>query len=125
MELQKHEARAARNLAPILYVTRLRQLDEAIAMNNAVGAGLSSSIFTLNMREAEQFMSALWLGLRHCQREHWPQRRRNWRRVWWREETGGGREASSDSWKAYMRRATNTVNYSTALPLAQGVKFDV
>ena len=94
-------------------------------MNNAVGAGLSSSIFTLNMREAEQFDVCLGLGLRHCQRQHYPSGAEIGGAFGGEKETGGGREAGSDSWKAYMRRATNTVNYSTALPLAQGVKFDV
>ena len=95
VELQKHEGPALHEtFAPILYVVRYSSIDEAIAMNNAVGAGLSSSIFTLNC--ARPSSSCLRrFGLRHRQRQHRPQRRRNWRRVWWREETGGGREAGS------------------------------
>ncbi|EFH32546.1 aldehyde dehydrogenase family protein [Brucella abortus bv. 5 str. B3196] len=86
-----------------------------LASHNAVGAGLSSSIFTLNLQEAERFLSAegsdcgianVNIGTSGA-------------------EIGGGRESGSDAWKAYMRRATNTINYSKALPLAQGVSFDI
>lgn len=94
-------------------------------MNNAVGAGLSSSIFTLNMREAEQFMSASGSDCGIANVNIGPSGAEIGGAFGGEKETGGGREAGSDSWKAYMRRATNTVNYSTALPLAQGVKFDV
>ncbi len=93
--------------------------------NNAVGAGLSSSIFTLNMREAEQFMSASGSDCGIANVNIGPSGAEIGGAFGGEKETGGGREAGSDSWKAYMRRATNTVNYSTALPLAQGVKFDV
>jgi aldehyde dehydrogenase (NAD+) len=127
VELPAHAGplRCSETFAPILYVVRYSTLDEAIACNNAVGAGLSSSIFTQNLREAEQFMSSRRLGLRHCQRQHRPERRRDRRRVRWREGNRRGPRVrkGSDAWKAYMRRATNTINYSTALPLAQGVKF--
>ena len=126
VELQKHEGPALHEtFAPILYVTRYSKLDEAIAMNNAVGAGLSSSIFTLNMREAEQFMSASGSDCGIANVNIGPSGAEIGGAFGGEKETGGGREAGSDSWKAYMRRATNTVNYSTALPLAQGVKFDV
>ena len=126
VELQKHEGPALHEtFAPILYVTRNSTLDEAIAMNNAVGAGLSSSIFTLNMREAEQFMSASGSDCGIANVNIGPSGAEIGGAFGGEKETGGGREAGSDSWKAYMRRATNTVNYSTALPLAQGVKFDV
>ena len=126
VELQKHEGPALHEtFAPILYVTRYSTLDEAIAMNNAVGAGLSSSIFTLNMREAEQFMSASGSDCGIANVNIGPSGAEIGGAFGGEKETGGGREAGSDSWKAYMRRATNTVNYSTALPLAQGVKFDV
>ena len=126
VELQKHEGPALHEtFAPILYVTRYSTLDEAIAMNNAVGAGLSSSIFTLNMREDEQFMSAYGSDCGIANVNIGPSGAEIGGAFGGEKETGGGREAGSDSWKAYMRRATNTVNYSTALPLAQGVKFDV
>lgn len=126
VELQKHEGPALHEtFAPILYVTRYSTLDEAIAMNNAVGAGLSSSIFTLNMREAEQFMSASGSDCGIANVNIGPSGAEIGGAFGGEKETGGGREAGSDSWKAYMRRATNTVNYSSALPLAQGVKFDV
>jgi len=94
-------------------------------MNNAVGAGLSSSIFTLNMREAEQFMSASGSDCGIANVNIGPSGAEIGGAFGGEKETGGGREAGSDSWKAYMRRATNTVNYSRALPLAQGVRFDV
>ena len=126
VELAKHEGPALHEtFAPILYVTRYSTLDEAIAMNNAVGAGLSSSIFTLNMREAEQFMSVSGSDCGIANVNIGPSGAEIGGAFGGEKETGGGREAGSDSWKAYMRRATNTVNYSTALPLAQGVKFDV
>ena len=126
VELQKHEGPALHEtFAPILYVTRYSTLDEAIAMNNAVGAGLSSSIFTLNMREAEQFMSASGSDCGIANVNIGPSGAEIGGAFGGEKETGGGREAGSDSWKAYMRRATNTINYSTALPLAQGVTFDV
>ncbi|MEC6999388.1 aldehyde dehydrogenase family protein [Brucella abortus] len=101
--------------APILYVMKYSDFDDVLASHNAVGAGLSSSIFTLNLQEAERFLSAegsdcgianVNIGTSGA-------------------EIGGGRESGSDAWKAYMRRATNTINYSKALPLAQGVSFDI
>ncbi len=111
--------------APILYVTRYRDLADAIAMQNAVGAGLSSSIFTLDMREAETFMSAAGSDCGIANVNIGPSGAEIGGAFGGEKETGGGREAGSDSWKAYMRRATNTVNYGTSLPLAQGVVFDV
>ena len=111
--------------APILYVTRYRSLEEAIALQNAVGAGLSSSIFTLDMREAEIFMSAAGSDCGIANVNIGPSGAEIGGAFGGEKETGGGREAGSDSWKAYMRRATNTVNYGTTLPLAQGVVFDV
>ena len=106
-------------------MVRYSSIDEAIAMNNAVGAGLSSSIFTLNVREAEQFMSAAGSDCGIANVNIGPSGAEIGGAFGGEKETGGGREAGSDSWKAYMRRATNTINYSTALPLAQGVTFDV
>lgn len=111
--------------APILYVTRYQTLAEAIALQNAVGAGLSSSIFTLDMREAETFISAAGSDCGIANVNIGPSGAEIGGAFGGEKETGGGREAGSDAWKAYMRRATNTVNYGTTLPLAQGVVFDV
>jgi len=104
---------------------RYSSLDEAIEQHNAVGAGLSSSIFTLNMREAERFMSSSGSDCGIANVNIGPSGAEIGGAFGGEKETGGGREAGSDSWKAYMRRATNTINYSTALPLAQGVTFDI
>ncbi|MFN3482473.1 MAG: aldehyde dehydrogenase family protein [Rhabdaerophilum calidifontis] len=111
--------------APILYVTRYDDLDTAIRLNNAVGAGLSSSIFTRDMREAERFMSAAGSDCGIANVNIGPSGAEIGGAFGGEKETGGGREAGSDSWKAYMRRATNTINYGDALPLAQGVRFEV
>ncbi len=111
--------------APILYVVRYRELDEAIAIHNDVGAGLSSSIFTTDLREAERFMSAAGSDCGIANVNIGPSGAEIGGAFGGEKETGGGREAGSDAWKAYMRRATNTVNFSSALPLAQGVSFDV
>jgi aldehyde dehydrogenase (NAD+) len=111
--------------APILYVMKYRTLEEAIALQNAVGAGLSSSIFTLDMREAETFISAEGSDCGIANVNIGPSGAEIGGAFGGEKETGGGREAGSDAWKAYMRRATNTLNYGTTLPLAQGVSFDV
>lgn len=111
--------------APILYVMPYDALADAIALNNAVGAGLSSSIFTLNMREAEQFISSSGSDCGIANVNIGPSGAEIGGAFGGEKETGGGREAGSDSWKAYMRRATNTINHSSALPLAQGVRFEV
>jgi aldehyde dehydrogenase (NAD+) len=111
--------------APILYVIAYDNLEEAIALNNAVGAGLSSSIFTRDMREAELFVAAGGSDCGIANVNIGPSGAEIGGAFGGEKETGGGREAGSDSWKAYMRRATNTINYGTALPLAQGVKFDI
>jgi aldehyde dehydrogenase (NAD+) len=111
--------------APILYVLRYRDLGEAIALNNAAPQGLSSSIFTLDMREAERFVSASGSDCGIANVNIGPSGAEIGGAFGGEKETGGGREAGSDSWKAYMRRATNTVNFGTTLPLAQGVKFDI
>lgn len=116
----KHET-----FAPILYVTRYAELAEAIAAQNAVAQGLSSSIFTLNVREAELFMSGEGSDCGIANVNIGPSGAEIGGAFGGEKETGGGREAGSDSWKTYMRRATNTVNYGTTLPLAQGVTFDV
>ena len=111
--------------SPILYVLRYRDLDEAIQLNNAVAQGLSSSIFTNDLREAERFLAASGSDCGIANVNIGPSGAEIGGAFGGEKETGGGREAGSDSWKAYMRRATNTVNYSGALPLAQGVKFDL
>ncbi|WP_046864224.1 L-piperidine-6-carboxylate dehydrogenase [Microvirga massiliensis] len=111
--------------APILWVMRYRSFDEAIAAHNAVGAGLSSSIFTLDMREAEAFISVAGSDCGIANVNIGPSGAEIGGAFGGEKETGGGREAGSDAWKAYMRRATNTINYGTSLPLAQGVRFDV
>ncbi|MCC7427759.1 MAG: aldehyde dehydrogenase family protein [Alphaproteobacteria bacterium] len=110
--------------APILYVMRYRELDQAIAMHNAVPQGLASSIFTTDLREAERFMSATGSDCGIVNVNIGPSGAEIGGAFGGEKETGGGREAGSDSWKAYMRRATNTINYSRQLPLAQGIRFE-
>ena len=111
--------------APILYVMRYADLADAIASQNDVAQGLSSSIFTLNVREAELFVSTEGSDCGIANVNIGPSGAEIGGAFGGEKETGGGREAGSDSWKAYMRRATNTINYGTTLPLAQGVTFDV
>jgi aldehyde dehydrogenase (NAD+) len=111
--------------APILYVMRYRTLAEAIALHNDVPQGLSSSIFTRDMREAELFLSVAGSDCGIANVNIGPSGAEIGGAFGGEKETGGGREAGSDAWKAYMRRATNTINYGTQLPLAQGVRFDV
>jgi aldehyde dehydrogenase (NAD+) len=110
--------------APILYVMRYAELADAIAAQNDVAQGLSSSIFTLNVREAELFVSGEGSDCGIANVNIGPSGAEIGGAFGGEKETGGGREAGSDSWKTYMRRATNTVNYGTTLPLAQGVTFD-
>ncbi|MEZ0212641.1 MAG: aldehyde dehydrogenase family protein [Xanthobacteraceae bacterium] len=111
--------------APILYVLRYRDLTEAIDLQNGVPQGLSSSIFTSDLREAESFLSAEGSDCGIANVNIGPSGAEIGGAFGGEKETGGGREAGSDAWKAYMRRATNTINYSRTLPLAQGVSFDV
>ena len=111
--------------APILYVMRYHALDEAIAAQNAVPQGLSSSIFTNDMREAELFVSASGSDCGIANVNIGTSGAEIGGAFGGEKETGGGRESGSDSWKTYMRRQTSTVNYSDALPLAQGVRFEV
>jgi aldehyde dehydrogenase (NAD+) len=111
--------------APILYVMRYTDLDEAIAKHNAVAAGLSSSIFTLDLREAERFLSADGSDCGIANVNIGTSGAEIGGAFGGEKDSGGGRESGSDAWKAYMRRATNTVNYSRELPLAQGVSFDI
>jgi aldehyde dehydrogenase (NAD+) len=111
--------------APILYVMAYDTLDEAIALHNDVPQGLSSCIFTLDLREAETFLSAAGSDCGIANVNIGPSGAEIGGAFGGEKETGGGRESGSDAWKGYMRRATNTVNYSAALPLAQGVRFDI
>ncbi|WP_435022448.1 L-piperidine-6-carboxylate dehydrogenase [Tundrisphaera sp. TA3] len=111
--------------APILYCFRYRTLDEAIAIHNGVPQGLSGAIFTNDVREAELFLSAAGSDCGIANVNIGTSGAEIGGAFGGEKETGGGRESGSDAWKAYMRRATNTVNYSTTLPLAQGVSFDV
>lgn len=111
--------------APILYVLRYRDLADAIALNNCVTQGLASSIFTRDMREAELFVSEVGSDCGIANVNIGPSGAEIGGAFGGEKETGGGRESGSDAWKAYMRRATNTINYGDALPLAQGVKFDL
>jgi len=111
--------------APVLYVMRYDELNEAIALQNSVPQGLSSCIFTRDVLEAEQFLSATGSDCGIANVNIGPSGAEIGGAFGGEKETGGGRESGSDAWKAYMRRQTQTVNYSTALPLAQGVKFDI
>jgi aldehyde dehydrogenase (NAD+) len=111
--------------APILYVMRYSRLEDAIARNNDVPQGLSSSIFTNDLREAELFLSARGSDCGIANVNIGPSGAEIGGAFGGEKETGGGREAGSDSWRAYMRRATNTINYGATLPLAQGVRFDL
>jgi aldehyde dehydrogenase (NAD+) len=109
--------------APILYVIRYSHLEEAIALNNSVSQGLSSSIFTNDLKEAERFLSASGSDCGIANVNIGPSGAEIGGAFGGEKETGGGRESGSDSWKAYMRRQTNTVNYGSDLPLAQGIEF--
>jgi aldehyde dehydrogenase (NAD+) len=111
--------------APILYVLRYGNLDEAIALNNSVPQGLSSSIFTNDLREAELFLSARGSDCGIANVNIGPSGAEIGGAFGGEKETGGGRESGSDAWRAYMRRQTNTINYGSDLPLAQGIRFDV
>jgi aldehyde dehydrogenase (NAD+) len=111
--------------APILYAAPYRDLEEAMAWHNAVPQGLASSIFTNDIREAERFMSAAGSDCGIVNVNIGPSGAEIGGAFGGEKETGGGREAGADAWKAYMRRATNTINYSRELPLAQGIRFDV
>ncbi|MFP1645352.1 L-piperidine-6-carboxylate dehydrogenase [Pontitalea aquivivens] len=111
--------------APILYVMTYRDFDTVIDLHNAVGAGLSSSIFTTDLREMEMFLSAAGSDCGIANVNLGTSGAEIGGAFGGEKETGGGRESGSDAWRAYMRRATNTINYSRALPLAQGVVFDI
>ena len=111
--------------APILYFFRYRSFDDAIAIHNGVPQGLASSIMTQDVREAELFLSPMGSDCGIANVNIGTSGAEIGGAFGGEKETGGGRESGSDAWKAYMRRATNTINYSDELPLAQGVKFDV
>ncbi|WP_119717847.1 L-piperidine-6-carboxylate dehydrogenase [Cognatilysobacter tabacisoli] len=119
-EIVQHET-----FAPILYVMKYQTLDEAIELQNAVPQGLSSSIFTTNLKAAEQFLSAWGSDCGIANVNIGTSGAEIGGAFGGEKETGGGRESGSDAWRAYMRRQTNTINYSDALPLAQGIKFDL
>jgi aldehyde dehydrogenase (NAD+) len=111
--------------APILYVLRYAAIEEAIALQNAVPQGLASSIFTTDLREAELFLSAAGSDCGIANVNIGPSGAEIGGAFGGEKETGGGRESGSDAWRAYMRRATNTINYGRDLPLAQGVDFSI
>jgi aldehyde dehydrogenase (NAD+) len=119
-EIVRHET-----FAPILYVMTWRTFDEAVAMQNDVPQGLSSCVFTDSVREAEQFLSAWGSDCGIANVNIGPSGAEIGGAFGGEKETGGGRESGSDAWKSYMRRQTQTVNFSNDLPLAQGVKFEV
>jgi aldehyde dehydrogenase (NAD+) len=111
--------------APILYIMKYKTLDEAIAMQNGVPQGLSSAIMTLNLREAEQFLSQTGSDCGIANVNIGTSGAEIGGAFGGEKETGGGRESGSDAWKVYMRRQTNTINYTAKLPLAQGIQFDL
>jgi aldehyde dehydrogenase (NAD+) len=111
--------------APILYIMTYKTLDEAIALHNGVPQGLSSAIFTQNMRNGERFLSALGSDCGIANINIGTSGAEIGGAFGGEKETGGGREAGSDAWKAYMRRQTTTINWGTELPLAQGIDFSV
>jgi aldehyde dehydrogenase (NAD+) len=111
--------------APILYVLKYSDLSDAIEANNAAKHGLSSCIFTTDLRESERFLSASGSDCGIANVNIGPSGAEIGGAFGGEKETGGGRESGSDAWKAYMRRATNTINYSSALPLAQGIGFSI
>jgi len=119
-EVVQHET-----FAPILYVMKYSTLDEAIDMQNGVPQGLSSSIFTTNLKTAERFLSAAGSDCGIANVNIGTSGAEIGGAFGGEKDTGGGRESGSDAWKVYMRRQTNTINYSDSLPLAQGIKFDL
>lgn len=123
----KNEAEVVQTetFAPILYVMKFAKLDEALELQNAVPQGLSSSIFTTNLKAAEAFLSASGSDCGIANVNIGTSGAEIGGAFGGEKETGGGRESGSDAWRAYMRRQTNTINYSDALPLAQGIKFDL
>src|SRR5579871_5251255 len=126
IEMQRQTETVCREtFAPILYVMRYRDFADALAMHNAVPQGLSSCIFTTDMQEAERFLAASGSDCGIANVNIGPSGAEIGGAFGGEKETGGGRESGSDAWKAYMRRQTATINYSDALPLAQGIKFNI
>ncbi|MGY2812028.1 L-piperidine-6-carboxylate dehydrogenase [Bradyrhizobium sp. USDA 4506] len=126
VEMTRHSGPVEQEtFAPILYVMKYRDFDSVLELHNAVAQGLSSSIFTNDLREAETFLSARGSDCGIANVNIGPSGAEIGGAFGGEKESGGGRESGSDAWKAYMRRATNTINYGRTLPLAQGVKFDV
>jgi aldehyde dehydrogenase (NAD+) len=119
-EIVQHET-----FAPILYLMKYSELDEAIAMQNGVVQGLSSAMMTTNMREMETFLSVEGSDCGIANVNIGTSGAEIGGAFGGEKETGGGRESGSDAWKVYMRRQTNTINYGTSLPLAQGIKFEL
>ena len=111
--------------APILYVMKYKKISEALAMQNDVKQGLSSAIFSNNIRETELFLSSAGSDCGIANVNIGTSGAEIGGAFGGEKETGGGRESGSDSWKAYMRRQTNTINYGDTMPLAQGIKFDL
>jgi aldehyde dehydrogenase (NAD+) len=111
--------------APILYLMKYSTLEEAIALQNGVKQGLSSSIMTTNMQEMEKFLSAQGSDCGIANVNIGTSGAEIGGAFGGEKETGGGRESGSDAWKAYMRRQTNTINFGNTLPLAQGIKFEI
>jgi aldehyde dehydrogenase (NAD+) len=125
-EVENHyEIVQEETFAPILYLMKYSTLEEAVAMHNGVKQGLSSAMFTLNMREAENFLSVKGSDCGIANVNIGTSGAEIGGAFGGEKETGGGRESGSDAWKAYMRRQTNTINWSDELPLAQGISFDV
>jgi len=120
MQIVQHET-----FAPIVYLLKYKTLEDAIALQNHVPQGLSSAIFTLNIREAELFLSAAGSDCGIANVNIGTSGAEIGGAFGGEKETGGGRESGSDAWKVYMRRQTNTINYTDKLPLAQGIKFDL
>jgi aldehyde dehydrogenase (NAD+) len=120
MEITQHET-----FAPILYIMKYQTIDQAVAIQNNVPQGLSSAIFTLNLREAEQFLSEAGSDCGIANVNIGTSGAEIGGAFGGEKETGGGRESGSDSWKAYMRRQTCTTNYGRDLPLAQGIEFNL
>ena len=111
--------------APILYVMKYKTIEEAIDLQNGVPQGLSSAVFTTNMREMEKFLSVEGSDCGIANVNIGTSGAEIGGAFGGEKETGGGRESGSDAWKAYMRRQTNTINYGTQLPLAQGINFTI
>ncbi|MBP7173825.1 MAG: aldehyde dehydrogenase family protein, partial [Cloacibacterium sp.] len=125
-EVENHyEIVQSETFAPILYIMKFKTIEEAIARQNGVPQGLSSAIMTQNLREAELFLSHAGSDCGIANVNIGTSGAEIGGAFGGEKETGGGRESGSDVWKYYMRRQTNTINYTTHLPLAQGIKFDL